>query len=511
MGTAVVLLVVAGRLLVPLLIPRFPVPAIIGALVLDAVDQTVFQQVPGLDISGYQSYDKALDVYYLAIAYLATLQNWSDPLAFGIARFLFYYRLIGVVAFEYSSQRWLLLAFPNIFEYFFIAYELVRCRWAPTRLGHRTLLLLAAGIWVLIKLPQEWWLHVAELDVTDEVKTTVLGAGLDDSWTVAIANRPWVLPIAAVVIAVLAIGIRIGARRLPAGDWPFGFDVSARTRGGRVARVPAGVRATQSAFVRGPLVEKIVLVSMLLLVFSRILPGVDATSPQIVVTVAILVVANSVISHHVAGRGVEWTSTVSQFIAVAAINAGGRRGPRPAADSARPRRAAGPVAVLPAAHLAGRDALRPLSHAADPASGQGVPDMGDPTAAPRTPPGVSRRPTDPPPGCSSRARVDGAWTEVARTNCAPGGRNSSGATVARPPGPQRPEMDGNGDPRGESAGGDRRSLRRHVTLPRARAPSRQPAAARGRTRRPRRPCRPRGRCRRRSTSATIPRPRTRRG
>ncbi|MBE7162320.1 MAG: hypothetical protein INR72_13840 [Williamsia herbipolensis] len=322
MGTAVVLLVVAGRLLVPLLIPRFPVPAIIAALVLDAVDQTVFQQVPGLDISGYQSYDKALDVYYLAIAYLSTLQNWSDPVAFGIARFLFYYRLIGVVAFEYSQARWLLLAFPNTFEYFFIAYELVRCRWAPTRLGHRTLLLLAAGIWVLIKLPQEWWLHVAELDVTDEIKTTVLGAGLDDSWAVAVSNRPWVLPIAAVVVVLLALGIRVGARRLPAGDWPFGFDVSARTRGGRVARVPAGVRATQSAFLRGPLVEKIVLVSMLLLVFSRILPGVDATSPQIVVTVAILVVANSVISHHIAGRGVEWTSTVSQFIAVAAINAG---------------------------------------------------------------------------------------------------------------------------------------------------------------------------------------------
>ena len=99
MGSAVVLAVVALRLIVPLFIPRFPVPAIIASLVLDAVDQTVFQQVPGLDIDGYQQYDKALDVYYLAIAYLSTLQNWSDPFAFGIARFLFYYRLIGVVLF----------------------------------------------------------------------------------------------------------------------------------------------------------------------------------------------------------------------------------------------------------------------------------------------------------------------------------------------------------------------------------------------------------------------------
>ncbi|WP_328857627.1 hypothetical protein OG579_21700 [Williamsia herbipolensis] len=322
MGTAVVLLVIAGRLLVPLLIPRFPVPAIIAALVLDAVDQTIFQQVPGLDIAGYQQYDKALDVYYLAIAYLSTLQNWSDPFAFGIARFLFYYRLVGVVAFEFSDSRWLLLVFPNTFEYFFIAYEVIRCRWAPTRLNRRALIALAAGIWIVIKLPQEWWLHIAELDVTDEVKTKVFGVGLADGWGTAVAHRWWVVIVALAVLAALAVAVRAGVSRLPEGDWPFGFVVSARTRGGNVARVPANVRASQSAFLRGPLIEKIVLVSMLLLVFSRIVPGVRATNTQIVVTVIILVVANSVVSHWIAGRGTEWTSTVSQFIAVSAINAG---------------------------------------------------------------------------------------------------------------------------------------------------------------------------------------------
>ena len=35
--------VVLSRLFVPLLIPRFPLPAIIACLVIDAVDQTVFQ------------------------------------------------------------------------------------------------------------------------------------------------------------------------------------------------------------------------------------------------------------------------------------------------------------------------------------------------------------------------------------------------------------------------------------------------------------------------------------
>ncbi|MGI9623512.1 MAG: hypothetical protein ACR2PK_11800, partial [Acidimicrobiales bacterium] len=54
-------IVVGARLLVPLLIPRFPLPAILAALVIDAADQTVFQQLTDLDLDGYQSYDKALD------------------------------------------------------------------------------------------------------------------------------------------------------------------------------------------------------------------------------------------------------------------------------------------------------------------------------------------------------------------------------------------------------------------------------------------------------------------
>nr|BFE73266.1 hypothetical protein GCM10020092_065670 [Actinoplanes digitatis] len=69
--------VVSARFLVPLLIPRYPLPAIIAALVLDGVDQTIFQAM-GYDPPGYQGYDKAMDVYYLAIAYLSALRNWTS-------------------------------------------------------------------------------------------------------------------------------------------------------------------------------------------------------------------------------------------------------------------------------------------------------------------------------------------------------------------------------------------------------------------------------------------------
>ena len=122
--------VVGVRFQLPLLIPRYPLPAIVACLVVDGIDQSIFQAF-GYDPPGYQGYDKAMDVYYLAIAYLATMRNWVSPGAFQVGQFLYFYRLVGVVAFELLQSRALLLVFPNTFEYFFIAYETVRSRWDP--------------------------------------------------------------------------------------------------------------------------------------------------------------------------------------------------------------------------------------------------------------------------------------------------------------------------------------------------------------------------------------------
>ena len=42
-ATVVFVTVVALRFLVPLLIPKFPLPAILACLVIDGIDQTIFQ------------------------------------------------------------------------------------------------------------------------------------------------------------------------------------------------------------------------------------------------------------------------------------------------------------------------------------------------------------------------------------------------------------------------------------------------------------------------------------
>src|SRR5262245_43478608 len=130
----VITAIVLARLGLPLLIPRIPL-MILAALVLDGVDNSLLAHFSSIDLGPggpYQSFDKALDIYYLAIAYMATMRNWTSTPAFRIARFLFYYRLVGGVAFELLDSRAMLLVFPNTFEPFFIGYEGLRRSWGAT-------------------------------------------------------------------------------------------------------------------------------------------------------------------------------------------------------------------------------------------------------------------------------------------------------------------------------------------------------------------------------------------
>jgi hypothetical protein len=312
--TLVFVLVVGSRFLVPLLIPRFPLPAIVAALVLDAADQSIFQLFTDRDLEGYQSYDKALDIYYLTIAYVSVLRNWTNGFAVEVARFLWYYRLVGVVVFEATEIRAFLFLFPNTFEYFFIAYEVVRLGWDPRRMSRRAVIGLAAFIWIVIKLPQEWWIHIAQLDFTDFMKETIFGVDADAAWSTAMSNRPWVLVAIIVAIAgVLALAWQ-WKRRLRPQDWSLRFDVD--------RPIPAidlpDADHTEPA-LRWPIFEKIALIALVASIFASFL-DTRATGMQIVVATAIVVLVNAGISVWAGRRGFEWRSVGVEFVVLAAVN-----------------------------------------------------------------------------------------------------------------------------------------------------------------------------------------------
>jgi hypothetical protein len=268
----VVTAIVLARLALPLLIPRIPL-LILAALVLDAADGSLLEHLTSIDTGPagpYQSFDKALDIYYLAIAYLATMRNWTSAPAFRIGRFLFYYRLVGVVAFEALDSRAMLLLFPNTFEFFFIAYEGLRTRWDPERWSGRFWLLLAGGIWVFIKLPQEYWIHVAKLDFTD-----------------AVADHPWFGVLCLLGVGALAWVVWFVVRPRMPEPLP-GWHFTAPALPATPPRAP-GVPWRDLA-------EKSVLLTLLTTIVAEILPSVHLSALDITLGVAALVAANLAIS-----------------------------------------------------------------------------------------------------------------------------------------------------------------------------------------------------------------------
>ncbi|WP_173086375.1 hypothetical protein [Phytohabitans rumicis] len=306
MGEAAIFVVVVGaRFLVPLLIPRFPLPAILACLVLDAADQTIFQSF-GYDPPGYQGYDKAMDMYYLAIAYLATMRNWTSEPAVRVAKFLYFYRLAGVVAFELTHWRALLLIFPNTFEYFFIAYEVIRLRWNPARYGMRFWVLAAATIWVVVKLPQEYWVHIAQLDVTETL----------DAY-------PWLGPLVVLALLGLAVAAWIWLRpRVPAVDWSWHVAADPLPTQMDTAAERDHWIATHGRVLSAATLEKVLLVGLLCVIYAQVVPDRESSNLDLFLGIAVFVVVNAAISLWAAkgARGVE--SMLLAFGARVLLNVG---------------------------------------------------------------------------------------------------------------------------------------------------------------------------------------------
>lgn len=168
------LIVVAMRLVVPLLILRWALLGGVLALVADALDVVIVEFFgPGGMGPHYAQLDRALDTYYLAIEALVAWW-WTNPWARNVALFLFAYRAVGFVLFALTEARALLFVFPNVFENWWL-YCLIVARFWPSLVPHSwrsTLILLA--LLLVPKLAQEYVLHVREAQPWNWFKVNVL-------------------------------------------------------------------------------------------------------------------------------------------------------------------------------------------------------------------------------------------------------------------------------------------------------------------------------------------------
>lgn len=151
-----VLIIIALRLIVPLLIVRFPLTGLLAAGFLDVIDFSIIGSH-----NWYQVLDKLLDLYYLSLCLYVVLKTWRDPIARHLAVGLFAFRMAGVGVLLLGVPEWSLLFFPNLFEMLFGFYTLYRL-WSrePILFRRRRDVSVVMTVLAIPKLVQEYGLHI---------------------------------------------------------------------------------------------------------------------------------------------------------------------------------------------------------------------------------------------------------------------------------------------------------------------------------------------------------------
>lgn len=109
-------------------------------------------------MSGYQQFDKYADLIYM-VTFLIVALRW-EGIARNVAIGLFAFRMVGFAVFEVTSARAILLAFPNVFEFWFVFVSALKHWWPRYRLTWRR-----TAVWMVPLLAakefQEYALHSA--------------------------------------------------------------------------------------------------------------------------------------------------------------------------------------------------------------------------------------------------------------------------------------------------------------------------------------------------------------
>ena len=165
------IIIAVYRILGSLPVLFFPFPGAIFAMLIDNFDVLLKGTLDEGGVRDYHSFDKWLDLVYM-VTFLIVALRWQGA-ARNIAVGLFVYRMIGVVAFEVTENRDVLIFFPNLFEFWFVFVAGVKFfrldeRWrgepryrglVPFRYEGGQLAVVFA-VMLAIKLPQEYMLHV---------------------------------------------------------------------------------------------------------------------------------------------------------------------------------------------------------------------------------------------------------------------------------------------------------------------------------------------------------------
>jgi hypothetical protein len=150
------LIIAVVRILGSLLVLRWAFAGGIIAVLVDFSDLFLKNLLDLGGVRNYQSFDKWLDQVY-QFAFLLVALRWKGP-ARTIAVVLYLFRIPGLFVFELTGERWTLLLFPNVFEFWFLFVASLP-HWRRGFAYTRRNLALSLGILFALKEFQEYMLH----------------------------------------------------------------------------------------------------------------------------------------------------------------------------------------------------------------------------------------------------------------------------------------------------------------------------------------------------------------
>lgn len=153
----------AVRVLVPLLMFRWPLAGVLLSMLTDVSDFAFLNTQTPEAYAFYQSWDRALDLYFYLVS-IPMVMKWKDASSRSIAFAFLGYRMIGQVLFFLAQSRRFLFFFPNFYDNFLVIYLGYVLIFKRSRLIDSPVDVLVIGPLLLIpKIVHEYFLHFLEL------------------------------------------------------------------------------------------------------------------------------------------------------------------------------------------------------------------------------------------------------------------------------------------------------------------------------------------------------------
>ena len=124
------------------------------------------------------------------------------------------------------------------------------------------------------------------------------------------------------IVGILILGWWVVTKKCPPADYPFSLKRFESDPVEEGHLIPAAFTGWKR-YINPAVLEKILMLSLVSFIFSKMLPGVNATAAQVTINVFILVVANAFVSEVLRHRGiVAWDGALIHFAGVLLVNAG---------------------------------------------------------------------------------------------------------------------------------------------------------------------------------------------